>query len=99
MIMTRDANKITKLVGLIIMLASKNFKSNRLLGIFGRSNDISKTVVKYRNQLWMNGYSISVKNYLYGYSCGKNCKAVSSKDSRDNREYFEASCNNKINRE
>ena len=42
MIMTRDANKITRLMGLTIMQASKNFKSNRLLRIFGRSNGISK---------------------------------------------------------
>ena len=44
MIVTKDANKITRLMGLTIMQASKNFKSNRLLGIFGRSNGISKTV-------------------------------------------------------
>ena len=63
MIMARDANKITRLMGLTIMQASKNFKSNRLLRIFGRSNGISKTVVKYMNQLGMNGYSISARNY------------------------------------
>ena len=63
MIMTRDANKITRLMGLTIMQASKNFKSNRLLRIFGRSNGISKTVVKYMNQLGKNGYSISARNY------------------------------------
>ena len=61
--MTRDANKITRLMGLTIMQASKNFKSNRLLRIFGRTNGILKTFVKYMNQLWMNGYSISVRNY------------------------------------
>ena len=32
--MTKGANKISRLMGLIIMLVSKNFKSNRLLGIF-----------------------------------------------------------------
>ena len=56
MIMAKDANKITRLMGLTIMQASKNFKSNRLLRIFGRSNDVSKTVVKYMNQLGMGGY-------------------------------------------
>ena len=49
MIMTKDANKITKLMGLIIMQASKNLKSNRLLMIFGRSKGISKTFVKHMN--------------------------------------------------
>ena len=61
--MTKAVKKITILMGLSIMQASKNFKSNRLLRIFERSNSISKTFVKYRNQLWMNGYSISVRNY------------------------------------
>ena len=63
MILTKDANKITRLMGLIIMLVSKNFKSNRLFRIFGRPNGISKTVVKYINQLGKNGYSISARNY------------------------------------
>ena len=61
--MTRDVNLITRLMGLTIMQASKNFKSNRLLGIFERSNGISKTFVKYMNQLGMSGYSISARNY------------------------------------
>ena len=63
MIMTRDANKIMRLMGLTIMQGNKNFKSNRLLRIFGRSNGITKTVVKYMNQLGKNGYSISARNY------------------------------------
>ena len=42
MIMTMDVNKITRLMGLTIMQVIKNFKSNRLLRIFGRSNGISK---------------------------------------------------------
>ena len=71
MIMTMDVNKITRLMGLTLMQASKNFKSNRMLRIFGRSNGISKTFVKYINQLGIRGYSISARNYLYGYSGGK----------------------------
>ena len=47
MIKTREANKITKLMGLTIMQASENFKSNRLLGIFRRSNDILKSLAKH----------------------------------------------------
>ena len=42
MIMTKDANKITRLMGLIIIKASKKFQSNRLLRIFGRLNGISR---------------------------------------------------------
>ena len=51
MIVTKDANKITRLMGLTIMQASKNFKSKRMLRIFGRSNGISKTFVKHMNNL------------------------------------------------
>ena len=68
MIMTNDDNKITRLMGLILMQASKNFK---LLRIFGRSNGISKTFAKYMNQLDMSGYSIRARNYPQGYSGGK----------------------------
>ena len=64
MIVTKDANKITILMGLTIMQSSKNFKSNRLLKIFERSNDILNTFVKYLNQLGMSGYSTSARIYL-----------------------------------
>ena len=47
--MTMDANKITRLMGLIVMLVSKNFKSNKLLRIFGRSNIILKNLGKHTN--------------------------------------------------
>ena len=47
--MTKDDNKITILMGSIIMQASKNFESSRLLMIFRRSNGISKTFVKHLN--------------------------------------------------
>ena len=97
MIMTRDANKITRLMGLTIMQASKNFKSNRLLRIFERSNGILKTIVKYLNQLGMTGYSVSARIIGRGIQVTKNSKAVSSKDSQNNRENFGVSCNNKIN--
>ena len=95
--MTKGANKISRLMGLIIMLVSKNFKSNRLLKIFGRSNDILNTFVKYLNQLGMTGYSVSARIIRRGIQVTKNSKAVSSKDSRNNRENFGVSCNNKIN--
>ena len=69
--MTKGANKISRLMGLIIMLVSKNIKSNRLLRIFRRSDGLPKTFVKYTNQLGMSGYSTSARIYLKGYSCGK----------------------------
>ena len=97
MIMTRDAKKITRLMGLTIMQANKNFKSNRLLRIFGRSNSILKTIVKYLNQLGMSGYSVSARIIHRGIQVTKNSKVVSSKDSRSNKENFEVSGNNKIN--
>ena len=49
MIVTKDANKITRLMGLFVMQASKNFKSNKLLRIFERLNSISKTFLKHMN--------------------------------------------------
>ena len=49
MIVTKATNKITILMGLTIMQARKNFKSNKLLRIFGRSNVISKNLVKHIN--------------------------------------------------
>ena len=78
-IMTRDANKITRLMGLTIMEANKNFKSNRLLRIFGRSNSILKTIVKYLNQLGMSGYSVSARIIGRSIQVTKNSKAVSSR--------------------
>ena len=45
MMVTKDANMITILMGLIIMKANKKFQSNRLLRIFGIPNGISKTFV------------------------------------------------------
>ena len=61
MIMTRNVNKISILMGLIIMKANKNFQSNRLLRIFGISGGISKTFVKHMNNWGMGGYSINAR--------------------------------------
>ena len=79
--MTKGANKIPRLMGLIIMLVSKNFKSNRLLRIFGRSNSILKTIVKYMNQLGTSRYSVGASNYPYGYFCGKELQGSGTRDS------------------
>ena len=76
--MTKGANKISRLMGLIIMLVSKNFKSNRLLKIFGRSNSILKTIVEYLNHMGMTGYSVSARIIRRGIQVTKNSKAVSS---------------------
>ena len=97
--MTKGANKISRLMGLIIKLASKNFKCNRLLRIFGRSNGILNTFVKYLNQLGVIGYSGSARSIRRGIQVTKNSKAVSSKDSRNNKGNYWVSCSNKINRE
>ena len=96
MIMTRNVIKTTRLMGLTIMRANKNFKSNRLLDIFRRSNDIFNTFVKYLNQLGVSGYSVGARIIRRGIQVTKNSKVVSSKDSRNNRENFGVSCNNKI---
>ena len=55
-----------------------------------------KTFVKYMNQLGMSGYSISARNYPYGYSGGKELQGSRRKHSKNN-EYFGASCNKKNN--
>ena len=81
---------------LIIMQVSKNFKSKKALEDFRRSNDILNTFVKYLNQLGMSGYSVSARIIRRGIQVTKSGKAVSSKDSRNNRENFGVSCNNKI---
>ena len=81
MIVTKAANKITILMGLTIMQASKNFKSNRLLRIFRRSNSILKTIVKYMNQLGLSRSSVGASNYPYGYFCGKELQGSGTRDS------------------
>ena len=97
--MTKGANKISRLMGLIIMLVSKNFKSNRLLRIFGRSNVILNTFVIYLNPLGMSGYSVSARIIRRGIQVSKNSIAVGTKYSQNNRENFGVSCNTKINGE
>ena len=72
-------------------------QSNTLLRIFGGSNSISITIVKHMNNWGMSGYSISARIIRRGIQVTKNSKAVSSKDYRNNDEYFGVSCNNKTN--
>ena len=61
--MTKADNKITRLMVLTIMQASKKFKNNRLLRIFTRTNGITETFLKNKNQLRMSGYSIGAQSY------------------------------------
>ena len=63
MTMTKADNKITRLMVLTIMQASKKFKNSRLLRIFTRTNCITKTFVKYMNQLRVSGYSVGAQSY------------------------------------
>ena len=49
------------------------------------------------NHLGMSGYSVSARIIRRGIQVTKNSKVVISKDSRNNRENFGVSCNNKIN--
>ena len=62
---------ITSLMGLTLIQASKKFKSNRLLRIFGRPNGISKNFVKYLNQLGKNKSSKCVRIKFSVYSGDK----------------------------
>ena len=87
MMVTKDANMITILMGLIIVKANKKFQSNRLLRIFGISNGISKTFVKHMNNWGMSGYSISARINRRGVHVTKNSKAVSSKDYQQRRVF------------
>ena len=75
-------------MGLIIMLVSKNFKSNRLLKIYGRSNSILKTIVEYLNQLGMSGYLVSARIIRRGIQMTRNSKAVSSKGFSEQQREF-----------
>ena len=61
MIVTKDANKIT--YGINHNTSKQEFKSNKLLRIFERLISISKTFMKYMNQLRMRGYSIGAQDY------------------------------------
>ena len=76
MIMTRNVIKTTRLMGLTIMQASKNFKSQRLQRIFGRSNIILKTFVKHKNNWgWADTRKVR-ETILRGIQVAKNWKAV-----------------------
>ena len=79
------------------MQVSKNFKSKKAPEDTLESKGILNTFVKYLNQLGMSGYSVSARIIRRGIQVTKISKAVSSKDSRNNRENFGVSCNNKIN--
>ena len=99
MIMTRDANKITRLK--INHNASKQeFQEQK--GSWG----FSEVRMVFWTLLWNTWISWGWANIrwvleiiLNGIHVAKNNKAVSSKDSRSSKENFGVSCNNKINGE
>ena len=63
MIVTKVANKITILMGLTIMQARKNFKSNKLLKDFPKIEYYFEDFCETPEQLGMSGYSVSARNY------------------------------------
>ena len=79
MTMTMDVNKITRLMGLTIMQAIKNFKSNRMLRIFGRSNGILRIgdIHESAGDEWILGKC--EKFIRRGTQATRNCKAVGTK--------------------
>ena len=97
MIMTRNVNKISILMGLIIMKANKKFQSNRLLRIFGISGGISKTFVKHMNNFGRTDTRPARVIIRRGIHAARNCRAVSVKNSWNTEEYFRTFCNNKSN--
>ena len=66
MMVTKDANMITILMGLIIMKANKKFQSNRLLRIFGILGGNFEDFCVTPEQLGRSGYSTSARIYLKG---------------------------------
>ena len=86
-----------RLMGLTIMQASKNFKSNRLL----RISEVQIVFWRLLWNTWINWGWANIRwvleSILNGIHVAKNSKAVSSKDSRSSKENFGVSCNNKIN--
>ena len=78
------------------MQASKNFKSNRLLRIFGRSNGIPKIgdIHESTRDEWILG---ECEKLSVGIFMWQELQAVGIKYSRNIRENFGVSWNNKIN--
>ena len=71
MIVTKDANKITRLMGLSIMQASKNFQEPKAPKDFRKIEYYFEDFCETHEQLGMSGYSTSARIYSKGYSCGK----------------------------
>ena len=97
MTMTMDVNKITRFRGLTIMQASKNFKSNRLLRIFGSSDIILKIgdIHESTGEEWI---LVKCEKLFVGvFRLQRTTRAVGTRYFWNNRENFGVSCNNKIN--
>ena len=84
---TRMSRKATKHMELTIMQADKNFKSNKLQRIFGRSKSIPKNFVKHMNNWdeWIldNCEDLTVRFFMRSELQGSN-----SRDFRNNEEYL-----------
>ena len=80
MIMTMDVNKITRLMGLTIMQVIKNFKSNRMLRIFGRSNGILRIrdIHESTEEEWIlgKGEKLSVGIFMWQEQQGSRHKRI-----------------------
>ena len=79
------------------MLVDKYLQSNKAAKDFRNIEYDFEELSETHKQLGMTGYSVSARIIHRGIQVTKNSKAVSSKDSRNNRENFGVSCNNKIN--
>ena len=99
MIMTRNVNKTTRLMGLTIMRVKQEFQEPKAPEDFRKIEYYFEDFRETHEQLGISGYATSARIIRRGIQVTKNCKAVSSKDSWNNGERFGASCINKINLE
>ena len=93
MIKSRDANRITRLMGLTIK-ESKNFKSNRLLRNFRRSNGISKSFAKHLISGFERILGKCKELSLGGIHVARTARQWLKRFLKV-EEQFDASCNNK----
>jgi hypothetical protein len=83
---------------LTIMQAGKNFKSNRLRRIFGRSKVFQRVFVKLMNNRDERILD-KCEELIVRFFERKELQGSNSKDFRNNGEHFKASCNNKSDEE
>ena len=90
------STKTTSNMELTIMPAGKKFKSTKLLRILENRIALRRIFARHMNnwdeRMLDKCEDLTVRPFIRK----RNCKAVSSKDCRNNEEQFRASCNNKI---